>query len=188
MPSAATSLITLYNAKELLQDGQLRVPGGVGSHGPSWFLLTGPVARSFVLSEEKRRENPKKESYVRMTRKLPDGRTVTYDILDTPSKLPPKYWDRVVAVFATGQVWQFKDWPLSGPAEIFTKCLWLCACGLIARVATTSLTALHPTDRGFYLHFADEKPNPNIATWNVKAISVPCLRLFISRSFSLSLT
>ena len=52
----------------------------------------------------------------------PGGETVPYRVTDCPQKLSPAEWDRVVAVFVTGKLWQFKNWPWDGnPVEIFSK-------------------------------------------------------------------
>jgi len=48
--------------------------------------------------------------------------TVPYRVIDTPQKLAPADWDRVVAVFVMGPAWQFKGWPWDGnPVEIFVR-------------------------------------------------------------------
>ncbi|XP_033608581.1 parafibromin isoform X1 [Cryptotermes secundus] len=97
IPPATTPLITMYNAKDLLQD--LR----------------------FVSSEEKKRQGAKKENeFLLMRRK--GGLTVPYQVIDNPQKLKNADWDRVVAVFVMGPTWQFKGWPWDGnPVKIFSK-------------------------------------------------------------------
>lgn len=40
-------------------------------------------------------------------------------IVDTPEQFKPEYWSRVVAVFTTGQVWQFKSYKWQQPTELF---------------------------------------------------------------------
>lgn len=43
-------------------------------------------------------------------------------VIDSPQKLAPADWDRVVAVFVMGPAWQFKGWPWNGnPVEIFVQ-------------------------------------------------------------------
>lgn len=45
-----------------------------------------------------------------------------YRVIDSPQKLAPADWDRVVAVFVMGPAWQFKGWPWNGnPVEIFVQ-------------------------------------------------------------------
>ena len=43
-------------------------------------------------------------------------------VIDSPQKLAPADWDRVVAVFVMGPTWQFKGWPWNGnPVDIFVQ-------------------------------------------------------------------
>jgi len=95
--AAPKSLITMYNAKEILQD--LR-----------------------FMSNEEMKKMGKRESELLVTRRKEGGLTVPYRIIDNISKLGPGDWDRVVAVFVMGQAWQFKGWPYDGnPTVIFSK-------------------------------------------------------------------
>jgi len=55
-------------------------------------------------------------------RRKEDGKTIQFKVVDNVSKLNREDWDRVVAVFAQGQSWQFRDWLWDGnPVEIFKK-------------------------------------------------------------------
>jgi parafibromin len=99
VPASRTSIITLYNASDILQD------------------------LKFVSSEDKRKnlQNVTKDSEIIMRRKE-DGKTIQFKVVDNVSKLNREDWDRVVAVFAQGPSWQFKDWLWDGnPVEIFNK-------------------------------------------------------------------
>lgn len=109
IPAATTSLITMLNAKELLQD------------------------LKFVTSEEKKKQGLQRDNEVLLQRRKdqiqPGGNTlsvtVPYRIIDQPLKLAPQDWDRVVAVFVQGPAWQFKGWPWllpdGSPVDIFAK-------------------------------------------------------------------
>ncbi|XP_072015917.1 parafibromin-like [Amphiura filiformis] len=101
IPAATTSLITLYNAKDILQD------------------------LKFVTTEQKKSQGTRKENDVLIQRRKDDGSTVPYRVIDTITKLTPQDWDRVVAVFVQGPAWQFKGWPwlASGgsPVDIFER-------------------------------------------------------------------
>ncbi|XP_072176223.1 parafibromin-like [Diadema setosum] len=100
VPAANTALITLYNAKDLLQDFR------------------------FVTSDEKKRQGARKENDVLIQRRKDDGSTVPYRVIDTVTKLSPQDWDRVVAVFVQGPTWQFKGWPWmngNNPVDIFAR-------------------------------------------------------------------
>jgi len=98
--AAPKSLITMYNAKEILQD--LR----------------------FISTEDMKAKGAgmKRDNEVLIQRRKEGGLTVPYRVIDNPKKLSPPDWDRVVAVFVMGQAWQFKDWPWDGnPTVIFSK-------------------------------------------------------------------
>lgn len=95
IPATPTSLITMYNARAILQD------------------------LKFIDSKncDQRRDNE-----VLIQRRKADNSTVPYRIVDDPKKLNPDDWNRVVAVFVQGPAWQFKDWPWNGePVEIFAR-------------------------------------------------------------------
>jgi len=98
IPAAATSIITMLNTKDILQD------------------------LKYVSAEEKKRNGAKRDNEVLIHRRKETGQTVPYRIIDNPTKLSTDDWDRVVAVFVQGPAWQFKGWPWNGnPVEIFHK-------------------------------------------------------------------
>ncbi|KAF4524055.1 hypothetical protein B566_EDAN013209 [Ephemera danica] len=122
IPAANTSLITMYNAKDILQE--LR----------------------FASTEEKKAQGAKRDNEVLLQRRKEGALTVPYRIIDSPQKLSPADWDRVVAVFVMGPAWQFKGWPWDGnPVEIFSK---VCA---------------------FHLKFDEMKLDTNVGRWAVNA-------------------
>ncbi|XP_017071818.1 parafibromin [Drosophila eugracilis] len=97
IPSANTSLITMLNVKDILQE--LR----------------------FMSTAEKKMQGCQRESEVLLQRKR-NNQTVSYRVIDNPIKLSQQDWQRVVAVFVMGPQWQFKGWPWEGnPVEIFSK-------------------------------------------------------------------
>ncbi|XP_041480918.1 parafibromin-like [Lytechinus variegatus] len=100
VPAATTALITLYNAKDILQDFR------------------------FITSEDKKKQGARKENDVLIQRRKDDGSTVPYRVIDTITKLTQADWDRVVAVFVQGPTWQFKGWPWmngNNPVDIFAR-------------------------------------------------------------------
>ncbi|XP_005088839.1 parafibromin [Aplysia californica] len=98
IPAASTSLVTMLNAKDVLQD------------------------LKFVSTEDKKAAGAKRDNEVLIHRRKEAGQTVPYRIIDNPLKLTSDDWDRVVAVFVQGPAWQFKGWPWNGnPVEIFSK-------------------------------------------------------------------
>ncbi|KAJ3122892.1 accessory factor associated with RNA polymerase II, partial [Physocladia obscura] len=122
VPPSITSVITIYNAKKLL--GELK------------FQSTDDCIKNFGAGE--------KPLMVTLERKnAPQGFPKMYHIYDNVDRLKPEDWDRIVAVFATGQEWQFKNWRFGPPVNIF------------ARV------------RGFCLKYVDDPVNEKIKGWNV---------------------
>lgn len=98
IPASTTSLITMYNVKDILQD------------------------MKFVTTDQKRAEGCPRENEVLLQRAKEANITVPYRIIDNPAKLSSQDWSRVVAVFVMGPAWQFKGWPWEGqPVEIFAK-------------------------------------------------------------------
>ena len=95
VPSALTSLITLYNAHLFLEKGV------------------------FKSTEEVRRTSPAKEAEIKLTHKFKSGKSITFRVLDSPNALSGSDWDNVVAVFASGHIWQFKGWKWEEPVDIF---------------------------------------------------------------------
>merc|ERR1712106_1315552 len=98
IPAAPKSLITMFNAKEILQD------------------------LKYVSTEDKRAGEAKRENDVLIQRRKEGGLTVPYRVLDNPGRLTNAEWDRVVSVFVMGQAWQFKGWPNGEkPVDILSK-------------------------------------------------------------------
>ena len=47
--------------------------------------------------------------------------SVAYHVYDSTKGFTANEWSRIVAVFTTGQTWQFKDWEWKTPVDIFSK-------------------------------------------------------------------
>jgi len=76
------------------------------------------------------------------------SKKVHFSVTDDAKSLKPRDWDRVVAVFASGKEWQFKDYPMKSPAEIFDQ-----TCG-------------------FHLCWDDEAIKDTISKWKVHKLKV----------------
>lgn len=76
---------------------------------------------------------------------------IKFVVVDNVDKFTkPEYWDRVVAVFVTGQAWQFKSYRWPSPSDLFQH------------VA------------GFYLAYQGERVPPELGTWrNVMVTQIP---------------
>lgn len=102
VPSPITSCITAQNVEELLIQG----------------IFVPSDERQYPTGGQRMRER------IINRPRLPDGTGGgMYKIIDDASKLTDKDWDRVVAVFVTGQLWQFRNWKYSNPAELFNHIL-----------------------------------------------------------------
>ncbi|KAJ9591699.1 hypothetical protein L9F63_001786 [Diploptera punctata] len=113
IPAATTSLITMYNAKDVLQD--LRYVIYI------YIYMNGILC---CLSVQKKRnyKGAKRDNEILLQRRKEGALTVPYRVIDNPQKLTNADWERVVAVFVMGPAWQFKGWPWDGnPVEIFSK-------------------------------------------------------------------
>jgi len=128
VPSAITSLITTLNATDFLQKS------------------------NYISIEQKQKEGTVRESSVILQRKMEgtEKRYFTYMITDNPAKFTAQDWNRVVAVFVTGQAWQFKGWPegYSDPVKLFQKV------------------------SGVHLTWDDRPMNPTVSSWNCKILKI----------------
>ncbi|OCL13627.1 CDC73-domain-containing protein [Glonium stellatum] len=86
-----------------------------------------------------------------ISRTLPSidaSRPLRFILVDTPDQFKPDYWSRVVAVFTTGQTWQFKGYKWTQPTELFSHVL------------------------GVYVGWQGEEPPPVVKGWGRGVISV----------------
>lgn len=131
LPGSLTTCITMINVKDFLLEGM------------------------YISVEEKRSAGAAKEREMLLIRDLPGGGgRLIYRVIDDPTKLASAEWDLVVAVFATGQLWQFKGWKFPTPVALFQNVLGVHVCVDSAAV------------------------DANILSWNCRVLKV-CLRLFV---------
>lgn len=130
VPAALTGVLSLLNAAELLGEGR------------------------YVSLEERKRQGGKREAAVLLRRALPGVAHQEYKLIDSGRGLTMEDWEgRVAAVFVSGQSWQFKDWVVSDPAQLFTRVL------------------------GVHLAFENSAVDPSVASLNCKILKVwpmPC--------------
>lgn len=124
VPSGMTSLLTILNAPDFLQDGR------------------------FVTTEAKRAAGAKKEPAVIIERRTGNTEPVKFRVIDNPTRLNDREWNRVVAVFALGKQWQFSSWKHSEAVKLFQRTL------------------------GVYLKYDDEETPDTIKKWNVHVLSI----------------
>lgn len=59
----------------------------------------------------------------RLIKDIDASRPMRFILVEGPEQFKPEYWNRVVAVFTTGQAWQFKNYRWSNPSELFKHVL-----------------------------------------------------------------
>lgn len=99
---SASSLLRMTNIRSFLETGVYVPPDST----------TGTAASGLEL--------------IHMHRVIPSiepSRTIRFLIVDSPEKFKPEYWSRIVAVFTTGQAWQFKSYKWQKPEELFRHTL-----------------------------------------------------------------
>lgn len=86
------------------------------------FLESG----QYIPADSSSSTSSSSASILHISRILPTidpTRPIRFIIVDTPEQFKPEYWSRVVAVFTTGQVWQFKSYKWQQPTELFRHTL-----------------------------------------------------------------
>lgn len=96
---ATTSLISLTNIKEFLENGKFVEPSAVANKKPSNGIVNIHHNSEKLISA--------------------GHHFMVVDNVDIFTK--PEYWDRVVAIFTTGQTWQFAKYRYSKPEELFQR-------------------------------------------------------------------
>jgi parafibromin len=94
---SASSLLRMSNVKSFLDQGLFVPPNATDSQAPNLLHLT------------------------RIIPSIDRNRPLRFILVDSTQNFKPDYWNRVVAVFTTGQPWQFKSYKYQNPAELFSK-------------------------------------------------------------------
>lgn len=124
---SASSLLRMSNIKSFLESG------------------------TYVPSDSASLTSSASASILHVSRLLPSidaARAMRFIIVDTPEQFKPEYWSRVVAVFTTGQVWQFKSYKWQDPQELFRHTL------------------------GVYVGWRGEPPPEKVRSWGRGVLSV----------------
>ncbi len=110
--------------------------GGAAARRPDPIILLSPSVSSLLrmsniksFLEGGRYTLPDNSStttmlhVMRMMKDIDGSRPLRFILVEGPEHFKPEYWNRVVAVFTTGQAWQFKSYKWSSPAELFKRVL-----------------------------------------------------------------
>lgn len=95
---SASSLLRMTNARSFLEDGKF-VPADA----------SGSMASMLHVQ--------------RVMRSIDPNRPMRFILVEGSEQFKPEYWNRVVAVFTTGQTWQFKNYKWSSAGELFKHTL-----------------------------------------------------------------
>ncbi|KAG6021886.1 hypothetical protein E4U19_005385 [Claviceps sp. Clav32 group G5] len=95
---SASSLLRMTNARSFLEDG-MYVPADASGSTASMLHVQ------------------------RLMRGIDPNRPMRFILVEGSEQFKPEYWNRVVAVFTTGQTWQFKNYKWSSPNELFKHTL-----------------------------------------------------------------
>ncbi|KAI0595073.1 putative Pol II transcription elongation factor subunit Cdc73 [Biscogniauxia sp. FL1348] len=95
---SASSLLRMSNIKSFLEGGQ--------------YVPPDSLAASSSTSASMLHIN-------RLMKEIDPNRPMRFILVEGPEQFKPEYWSRVVAVFTTGQSWQFKNYKWSNPTELF---------------------------------------------------------------------
>jgi parafibromin len=94
---SASSLLRISNVRAFLETGRYELPE------------SGSTATMLNIT--------------RVMRDIDPSRPMRFILVEGPENFKPEYWNRVVAVFTTGQPWQFKNYKWSNPNELFRHVL-----------------------------------------------------------------
>lgn len=120
---ATTALLSLSNIKEFLEEGRFVEPSM--KRAENGVVIINRPSENLVSSAQS---------------------IMVVDNADLFTK--PEYWDRVVAIFTTGQAWQFSKYKYSKPETLFQKYA------------------------GFYMAYQGDVVPKQISDWNVSVIKV----------------
>ncbi|MNE76014.1 RNA pol II accessory factor, Cdc73 family [compost metagenome] len=102
----------------------------------------------FITTEEQRQNGSTKPDYVIVQRQTKQQTVEDFLIIDNVNKLSKEDWSRVIAVFVTGQSWQFRGWFSEDPTVVLNKI------------------------KGFHVKYTDDPVNENIAKWPVTVLDI----------------
>ncbi|KAI3318605.1 RNA pol II accessory factor, Cdc73 family-domain-containing protein [Xylariaceae sp. AK1471] len=95
---SASSLLRMTNIKSFLEGGQYVPPNSLAAS-------SNTTANMLHIN--------------RLIKDIDPNRPMRFILVEGSEQFKPEYWNRVVAVFTTGQTWQFKNYKWSNPTELF---------------------------------------------------------------------
>ncbi|TGJ79487.1 hypothetical protein E0Z10_g9278 [Xylaria hypoxylon] len=95
---SASSLLRMTNIKSFLESSQYVPPNSLAASSST-------TANMLHIN--------------RLIKDIDANRPMRFILVEGTEQFKPEYWNRVVAVFTTGQTWQFKNYKWSNPTELF---------------------------------------------------------------------
>ncbi|KGY15322.1 hypothetical protein PABG_11622 [Paracoccidioides brasiliensis Pb03] len=118
---SASSLLRMSNIKSFLSDGVYVPPDHptlATSTAPNLLYISRALQTiSDPTSSHSANKPPSSQSSAAAGSQA--RRSTRFILVDSTADFKPDYWNRVVAVFTTGQTWQFKSYKWSSPPELF---------------------------------------------------------------------
>ena len=111
---SASSLIRMTNAKSFLQDGVFVPP----DH-PTLSMSTSPNLLEIQRPLHPATRSSANQSSSSSSSSSSKKNLTKFTLVDSTANFRPDHWTRLVAVFTTGQTWQFKSYKWSSPPELF---------------------------------------------------------------------
>ncbi|KAJ5805113.1 RNA pol II accessory factor Cdc73 family-domain-containing protein [Penicillium riverlandense] len=111
---SASSLIRMSNIKSFLQDGVFVPPDHPTlsmTDAPNFLYINRPLR---IMADPSASAGAAIGSSAGKPRK-----PTRFIVADSPANFRPEYWNRLVAVFTTGQTWQFKSYKWTSPPDLF---------------------------------------------------------------------
>ncbi|KAI1335861.1 putative Pol II transcription elongation factor subunit Cdc73 [Xylariaceae sp. FL0016] len=124
---SASSLLRMSNIKSFLEGGQ--------------YVPPDSLAASSSTSASMLHIN-------RLMKDIDPNRPMRFILVEGTEQFKPEYWNRVVAVFTTGQTWQFKNYKWSQPMDLFKHV------------------------PGFYVGWRGEQPPESVRNWGHRVMNV----------------
>lgn len=108
----------MTNVKSFLQDGVFVPPDHPTlsmSTSPNILEIQRPLSSASVSGTGTGSSSQSTSTSSSSSR----GNLRRFTLVDSTANFRPEYWSRLVAVFTTGQTWQFKSYKWSSPPELF---------------------------------------------------------------------
>jgi parafibromin len=167
--SSPTSLITMHNVKNFLQDASFEPSADArtraaaeGNARPEDMI---PVYRTRTTIDSAGREVHAQTRYV------------VVDSVEALNKFGADAWDRVVCVLTTGQAWQFRPYKWPEPRSLFHH-------GASSHSGTRTVVCSRSAVKGMYVSWSNDPPNPKIKDWNVTELKVPPVTSLLCQTHS----